>query len=141
MGEISDFEDSDEEEEDDDEDFNKTEMVMQDDWEAGCVIRDCLIPHAVRWYTGEACESVKNPTRTTRRMRMRTTLTRTTAMTLTPPPKRRRRPRRRQRARTRRSASSSNPICHLETLPSPSYVPLISVPVQPMYTNHKPAIR
>merc|ERR1719375_1497452 len=57
--ELSDDDEEDSEEEmsgSEDEDYDKTEMIMQDDWETGCVLRDCVIPHAVRWYTGEAIE-------------------------------------------------------------------------------------
>lgn len=53
--EITDIEDE-EESDEEDEEFNKAEMMMQDDWETGCELRDVIIPHAVRWFTGEACE-------------------------------------------------------------------------------------
>lgn len=53
--EVTDIEDEESDEEDDDE-FNKAEMMMQDDWETGCELRDVVIPHAVRFYTGEACD-------------------------------------------------------------------------------------
>jgi len=40
------------EEEDDDE--QAMEMLMENDYETGCAIRDMVIPNAIRWYTGEA---------------------------------------------------------------------------------------
>lgn len=30
--------------------------IMDDSYDIGCSLRDCVIPFAVRWYTGEACE-------------------------------------------------------------------------------------
>lgn len=42
----------DDSDEDDDEDM--MELLMENDYEMGCSIRDMLIPFAVRWYTGEA---------------------------------------------------------------------------------------
>ncbi|CAE8582612.1 unnamed protein product, partial [Polarella glacialis] len=31
------------------------EFLMHDDTEQGLALRDALVPHAVRWFTGEAC--------------------------------------------------------------------------------------
>lgn len=43
----------DDEEEDED---SIVDLLMENDYEIGCSIRDQLIPFAVRWFTGEACE-------------------------------------------------------------------------------------
>lgn len=32
------------------------DCLMEDDFEQGLALRDYIIPHAIRWYTGEACE-------------------------------------------------------------------------------------
>lgn len=32
------------------------DCLVEDDFEQGLALRDHLVPHAVRWYTGEACE-------------------------------------------------------------------------------------
>merc|ERR1719473_47254 len=42
------------EDDDDDEDFDKMDMYIQDDVEYAESLRDQIIPHAVRYYTGEA---------------------------------------------------------------------------------------
>ncbi|CAK0855945.1 unnamed protein product [Prorocentrum cordatum] len=40
---------------DDDEDYEQVmEMIMGNDHDMGCAVRDNIIPYAVRWYTGEA---------------------------------------------------------------------------------------
>ncbi|EEQ97512.1 nucleosome assembly protein, putative [Perkinsus marinus ATCC 50983] len=44
-----------EEEEDDDDEVDRLHMVMADDWERAEMLKDNIIPHAIRWYTGEAC--------------------------------------------------------------------------------------
>ncbi|CAK0843406.1 unnamed protein product [Prorocentrum cordatum] len=41
-------------EEDDDDDQQIMEMIMDNDHDMGCAVRDNIIPYAVRWYTGEA---------------------------------------------------------------------------------------
>lgn len=41
-------------EDEDEEDF--MDCLLEDDYEQALALRDYLIPHAVRWYTGEACE-------------------------------------------------------------------------------------
>ncbi|OLP89751.1 Nucleosome assembly protein 1,1 [Symbiodinium microadriaticum] len=41
-------------EDDDDDDEGMMELLMENDYEIGCCVRDQLIPFAVRWYTGEA---------------------------------------------------------------------------------------
>lgn len=38
-----------------DEEQEFLERLMQSDYEVGAAIRDYIVPHAVRWYTGEAC--------------------------------------------------------------------------------------
>jgi len=48
---ICDDEEEDEEEEDGEE---IVEMLMENDYEVGCALRDNIVPFAVRWYTGEA---------------------------------------------------------------------------------------
>jgi len=40
---------------DDDDDDQMMSLLMENDYEIGCCVRDQLIPFAVRWYTGEAC--------------------------------------------------------------------------------------
>mmetsp|Transcript_71992 Transcript_71992/g.165159 ORF Transcript_71992/g.165159 Transcript_71992/m.165159 type:complete len:328 (-) Transcript_71992:207-1190(-) len=45
-------------ESDDEDDMDPGEMIemlIQDDYDAGVALRDTIIPHAVRFYTGEAC--------------------------------------------------------------------------------------
>merc|ERR1711908_92603 len=32
------------------------ECLLCDDYEQGLALRDYLVPHAVRWYTGDACD-------------------------------------------------------------------------------------
>eukprot|EP00439_Symbiodinium_sp_Y106_P043980 s1820_g5.t1 len=39
---------------DDDDDDQMMELLLENDYEIGCCVRDQLIPFAVRWYTGEA---------------------------------------------------------------------------------------
>ncbi|CAE8621987.1 unnamed protein product [Polarella glacialis] len=39
---------------DEDDEEGMVEMLMENDHEIGCSVRDNLIPYAVRWYTGEA---------------------------------------------------------------------------------------
>lgn len=39
---------------DDEDDEGMMELLMENDYEIGCSLRDMLIPFAVRWYTGEA---------------------------------------------------------------------------------------
>jgi len=51
----TDCEDEDDEEEDDEE-FDKMDMYIQDDVEDAEALRDQIIPHAVRYFTGEACD-------------------------------------------------------------------------------------
>jgi len=41
-------------EDDDDDDQQIMEMIMDNDHDMGCAVRDNIIPYAVRWYTGEA---------------------------------------------------------------------------------------
>jgi len=41
-------------EEDEEDDEGMIELLMENDYEIGCCIRDQLVPFAVRWYTGEA---------------------------------------------------------------------------------------
>lgn len=40
---------------DEDDDEHMLELLMENDYEMGCCIRDSLVPFAIRWYTGEAC--------------------------------------------------------------------------------------
>ncbi|CAJ1454245.1 unnamed protein product [Effrenium voratum] len=40
--------------EDDSDDEQMMELLLENDYEIGCCVRDQLIPYAVRWYTGEA---------------------------------------------------------------------------------------
>jgi len=42
-------------EDEDDDDEHMLELLMENDYEMGCCVRDSLVPFAVRWYTGEAC--------------------------------------------------------------------------------------
>lgn len=46
------------EDHDEDEDcpVDLMEMLLADDYEQGVYLRDSLLPHAIRWYTGEACD-------------------------------------------------------------------------------------
>merc|ERR1719389_551051 len=48
-------EEDEDEDEDDDEDFDLMEMYIQDDVEWSEALRDHIVQHAVRYYTGEAC--------------------------------------------------------------------------------------
>jgi len=44
-----------EDEDEDDDDYEEIiNMLMENDYEVGCALRDNIIPFAVRWYTGEA---------------------------------------------------------------------------------------
>jgi len=46
----------DDEDDDEEEEFDVMDMYIQDDVEIAEALRDHIIPHAVRYYTGEACE-------------------------------------------------------------------------------------
>merc|ERR1711972_925653 len=37
------------------------EFLMENDYEAGCAVKDSIIPFAVRWYTGECCDTDEDP--------------------------------------------------------------------------------
>ncbi|KAF4703914.1 nucleosome assembly, partial [Perkinsus olseni] len=45
----------DEDSEDDEDELERLHMLMADDWERAEMLKDNIIPHAIRWYTGEAC--------------------------------------------------------------------------------------
>merc|ERR1719387_210545 len=43
-------------EEDEEECLDLMECLISDDYEQALALREYIVPHAVRWYTGEACE-------------------------------------------------------------------------------------